>query len=106
MAIQVTGYFKNPASQIIVDSPVLLVQFHGIPKGKLVVDVNIMILNENEELEQVGAFPFNVTVEDLNSTTKTTSDFYTELLLSIQAKLLDYLPTTNTVNSEVVLNII
>jgi hypothetical protein len=106
MAIQVTGYFKNPATQMIVESPVLFVQFYGIPKGKLAVDVNIMLLNEQEELEQVGVFPFNVSVEDISSTTKTTSNFYDEILHSIQEKLLEYLPTSNTTNSAITLNII
>jgi uncharacterized lipoprotein YmbA len=106
MAIQVTGYFKNPTTQMIVDSPVLFIQFHGLPKDKLVVDVNIMLRNEQEELEQVGAFPFNLTVEEVSDITKTTSNFYAEILNRIQEKLVTYLPTTNITNSTVTLNII
>ena len=106
MAIQVTGYFKNPATQMIVDSPVLLVQFHGIPKGKLVVDINVMVPNAQGELEQMGAFPFEVTVEEINSTIRTTSNLYDGILNGIQEKLIQNLPTTNITNSTITLNII
>lgn len=106
MAIQVTGYFKNPATQMIIDSPVLLVQFHGMPKGKLTVDINVMVLNTQGELEQMGAFPFEVTVEEINNTTKTTSNPYDAILHGIQEKLIQYLPMSNATNSTITLNII
>jgi len=101
MAIQVTGYFKNPETEAIFKDPLLLIQFYGLPKGKLVVDVNIVVNGE-----QRGAFPFEISVEDLDNTEVTTSSVYGELLRRIQQKLIKYLPSTNEENSIVTLNVI
>jgi len=116
MAIKVTGYFKNPETDLIVDSPLLFIQFHGLPKGRLAVDVNIMVLKESEELDeksnpvlvprQVGAFPYNIELSELDTTEITTSSFYGELLRRIQAKLIEYIPTTGKENSKVVLTLV
>ncbi len=101
MAVQVTGYFKNPETEAIFKDPLLLIQFYGLPKGKLAVDVNIVV-----NKEQRGAFPFEISVEDLDDTKVTTSSVYGELLRRIQDKLIEHIPSTNEENSTITLNVI
>lgn len=92
--IRVKGFFKNPASGVYVKDPVLLVDFHGAAKGKLLNDVNICEdksveadpengIEKVTNYEQVGAFPFIKDRNELVYSTKV-SDPYDQILLAVQ----------------------
>lgn len=74
MAIKVTGYFQNPSSGYIYDSPLLTLVPHLEYAGVISMDVNI---NSNK-----GTIPFQNIRQDLT---------YNDLIIDPYDKLLDAL---------------
>jgi hypothetical protein len=90
MAIKVTGFFKNPSSTLIYDSPLLtLIPYLGYP-GSISMDVNI---GNNE-----GTIPYhnirkNLIYNDL------ITDPYEKLLDSLETYVISTL-TSDTINQQ------
>lgn len=90
MAIKVTGFFQNPSSGLIYDSPLLtLVPYLGYP-GAISMDVNI----DNNQ----GTIPYQDIRKDLIYN-DLINDPYERLLDSLEIYVINSL-TSNTINQQ------
>jgi hypothetical protein len=89
MAISVKGFFKNPYSKFIVEDPILELEPHLIPYGKIAIDINIKCDNEN-----MGAIPYIIHRDNLVYD-ETIDDGHDKLFSALQDYVIKELRDTN-----------
>lgn len=87
MAIQVTGYFENPQSKLMYKNPLLELVPHLAPYGKILLDANILV-----DDQQVGAIGVEVDRKDLTYNEEIEDGHY-RLFDGIQRYMLQWLQT-------------
>ena len=89
MAIQVTGFFKNPQSGLIYDSPLLELVPHLLPQGEIALDVTI------SGGGTVGYQSIDKSTLKYNCEIK---DVYSQLIDALQTFVVDNLKDSNDIN--------
>jgi len=89
MAIQVTGFFKNPQSGLIYDSPLLQLLPHLLPQGNIALDVII------SGGGTVGYQSIDKSTLNYNCDIK---DVYSQLIDALQTFVIDNLKDSNDIN--------
>lgn len=105
--IQVSGFYPSPTG-VVFDSPELIIEFHGMPMGKIGIDIVAQktIVVENPEPEQAPSFTkrlgnlpgFIIDRADLVYN-NLISDPYDSLLYAIQNRILTVLSQNNPYNA-------
>ena len=90
MAIQVTGFFKNPQSGLIYDSPLLELVPHLLPLGDIALDVRI------SNGGTVGYQSIDKNTLKYNCEIK---DTYSQLIDALQTFVVNNLKNSNDINS-------
>jgi hypothetical protein len=91
MAIQVTGFFKNPQSGLIYDSPLLELVPHLLPLGDLALDVRI------SDKGTVGYQSIDKSTLKYNTDI---TDAYSQLIDALQTFVVDNLKNSNDINGK------
>ena len=90
MAIQVTGFFKNPQSGLIYDSPLLELVPHLLPLGDIVLDVRI---------SNGGTVGYQSIDKSTLTYDSSITDAYSQLIDALQTFVVDNLKNSNDINS-------
>ena len=92
MAVQVTGFFQNPQSGLIYESPLLTLVPHLLYAGQLALDVNINAANGG----CVGYLSIDKNTLTYNPTI---TDSYSQLIDALDHFVIDNLQNANPINS-------
>lgn len=95
MAIQVTGLFKSPTSNLIHESPLLKINAHLSYKGDLMVD--LFVTSSDGICRDTVVYP-NLNRETLTFNVNI-SDPYDQLINGLETFLITELQTSNSINS-------
>ncbi|MDB4232122.1 hypothetical protein N9795_00300 [Candidatus Pelagibacter sp.] len=90
MAIQVTGFFKNPQSGLIYDSPLLELVPHLLPQGNIALDVTISGGGGTVGYQSIDKSTLNYNCE--------IKDVYSQLIDALQTFVVDNLKDSNDIN--------
>ena len=90
MAIQVTGFFKNPQSGLIYDSPLLELVPHLLPLGDIALDVRI---------SNGGTVGYQSIDKSTLTYDSSITDAYSQLIGALQTFVVDNLKNSNNINS-------
>jgi hypothetical protein len=102
MAIQVTGLFKNPTSQLIHESPLLKISAHLLYRGDLHVD--LLVVSQNGVARDSAIYP-NLDRKDLTFDASI-SDPYDSLILALETFLIAELQSENSINTGSIFTIV
>lgn len=102
MAIQVTGLFKSPISQLIHESPLLKISAHLLYQGDLNVD---LLITSPDGLNRDSIVYPNLDREDLTFDASI-SDPYDSLIRAIETFLISKLQSENSINTGSIFNIV
>jgi len=89
MAIKVTGFFQNPQSGLIYDSPLLTLVPHLTYAGKISLDVNI---NNN------GCIGYQSIDRSILTYNTSIIDPYSQLIDALETYVIDDLQNSNDIN--------
>lgn len=95
MAIKVTGFFQNPQTNIIYDSPLLTLVPHLEYPGKINMDVKVE--SNKTILGSVGYVDINKSVIPYPSASV---DPYSDLITALETYVINNLKNANTINSQ------
>lgn len=96
MAIQITGLFKNPTSQLIHESPLLKIVAHLSYQGNLHVDLHVV---SEDGIHRDTVVFSNVDRSKLNYDISI-SDSYNSIIQAIETFVIPELQSANSINSK------